>query len=62
MGHILSLFAYLLTTSVSGGYPGNKLPGYGSPSCGRLAYRSLWTYPEIIFRQLCCIFISFHLH
>jgi len=41
MGHILSLFTYLLTTSVSGrvtvvlpgGYPGNKLPGYGSPNC-----------------------------
>ena len=40
MGHILSLFTYLLTTSVSGrvpvvlpdGYPGNKLPGYSSPT------------------------------
>jgi len=48
MGHILSLFIYLLTTSVSGRvpvvlpdrYPGNKLPGYGSPSHYALSFRN----------------------
>jgi len=49
MGHILSLFTYILTTSVSGrvpvvlsgGYPGNKLPGYGSPT-GSQEMRRKW--------------------
>jgi len=47
MNHILSLFTYLLTTSVSGrvpvvlsgGYPANKLPGYCSPRCGPSTYK-----------------------
>jgi len=56
MGHILSLFTYLLTyyfrfrsgtrvpVVLPVGYPGNKLPGYGSPivvatRCQRLCAR-----------------------
>jgi len=61
-GHILSLFTYLLTTSVSGrvpvvlpdGYPGNKLPGYGSPMGG--PGTSHWL--TSVFRYCCRYFFK----
>jgi len=43
---LYTIFIYLLTTSVSGrvpvvlpvGYPGNKLPGYGSPKNYKVSF------------------------
>jgi len=53
MGHIVSLLTYLLTyyfrfrsgtqvpVVLPSGYPGNKLPGYGSPTYGQISRKRL---------------------